>query len=38
MTQRLKILLLIIMISFFNNNVSADYEKLAYDFKFNDFQ
>ena len=36
MTQRLKILLLIIMISFFNNNVSADYEKLAYDFKFND--
>ena len=36
MIKKLKLLLLIIMISFFGNNVSAKYEKLAYDFQFKD--
>lgn len=36
MLKMLKILLLFIMISFLGNTVSADYKKLAYDFKFND--
>ena len=36
MLNRLKLFLLIIMISFLGNDVSADYEKLAYDFKFKD--
>ena len=36
MLKKLKLLLLFIMISFFVNNVSANYEKLAYDFKFKD--
>ena len=37
MLQRLKLFLLFIMMSFLGNNVSADYEKLAYDFMFKDF-
>jgi len=36
MLKILKTFLLIIMISIFGNKVSADYEKLAYDFSFND--
>ena len=36
MIKKLRLLLLIIMISFFGNNVSAKYEKLAYDFQFKD--
>ena len=36
MLRKLKQLLLLIMISFFGNSVSANYEKLAYDFKFKD--
>ena len=36
MIKKLKLLILIIMISFFGNNVSAKYEKLAYDFQFKD--
>ena len=36
MLQRLKLFLLFIMMSFLGNNVSADYEKLAYDFMFKD--
>ena len=36
MLKKIKILLLITMISFLNNNLSADYEKIAYDFKFKD--
>jgi len=36
MLRKLKLLLLFIMISFFGNSVSANYEKLAYDFKFKD--
>ena len=36
MIKKLKLLVLIIMISFFGNNVSAKYEKLAYDFQFKD--
>jgi len=36
MLKILKTFLLIIMISLFGNKVSADYEKLAYDFSFND--
>ena len=34
MLKELKIFLLFIMISFLGNSVSADYKKLAYDFKF----
>ena len=36
MSKKFKVILLIIMISFLSNNLSADYEKLAYDFKFKD--
>jgi enamine deaminase RidA (YjgF/YER057c/UK114 family) len=36
MLKILKTFLLIIMISIFGNKVNADYEKLAYDFSFND--
>ena len=34
MLKKLKPFLLLIMISFLGSNVSADYEKIAYDFKF----
>ena len=36
MLIKLKLFLLLIMISFLGNKVSADYDKLAYDFKFKD--
>ena len=36
MSKKLKLFLLFIMMSFFGTNLSADYEKLAYDFKFRD--
>ena len=36
MIKKLKLFLLFIMISFFGNTVSANYEKLAYYFKFKD--
>jgi len=36
MNKKLKLFILIIMISFLSNTSSAKYEKLAYDFKFND--
>ena len=36
MLKQIKVIILIIMISFFTNKVTANYEKLAYDFKFND--
>ena len=36
MLKKLGLLLIIIMISFLGNKVSADYDKLAYDFKFKD--
>ena len=36
MLKKLGLFLLIIMTSFLGNNVAADYEKLAYDFKFRD--
>ena len=36
MTKKFKLILLIVMISLFGNNVSADYEKLAYNFMFKD--
>jgi len=36
MLKKFKLLLLIIMISFLGSSVSANYEKLAYDFRFND--
>ncbi len=36
MIKQIKVILLIIMISFLHNNVSANYEKLAYDFQFID--
>ena len=36
MSKKFKVILLIIMISFLSNNISANYEKLAYDFKFKD--
>ena len=36
MLEKLRLFLLIIMISFLSNAVSADYEKLAYDFIFKD--
>ena len=34
--NKIKIFLLLFMIFFMGNNVNADYEKLAYDFNFND--
>ncbi len=36
MIKKIKIVVLLIMISFFGNNLKASYEKIAYDFKFND--
>ena len=36
MNKKLKLFILTIMISFLSNTSSAKYEKLAYDFKFND--
>ena len=36
MLKGLKLFLLLIMMSYLGNNVSADYEKLAYDFMFKD--
>ena len=36
MLKKLKLFLLLIMIFFLGNKVSADYDKLAYDFKFKD--
>ena len=36
MYKKFKILLILIMINFLGNDVKANYEKLAYDFKFND--
>ena len=36
MLKILKLFLLLIMISFLGNKVSADYDKLVYDFKFKD--
>ncbi len=36
MLDKLKVLILITMLSFFGNNTLANYNKLAYDFKFND--
>ena len=36
MSKRLKLFLLIIMISFLGDKVSAEYDKLAYDFSFKD--
>ena len=36
MLKQIKVIILLIMISLFGNKLSADYEKLAYDFQFND--
>ena len=36
MPKKIKIIILLIMISFFGNKLSANYEKLAYDFNFKD--
>ena len=36
MLKKIKVILLIVMISFFWNKVTANYEKLAYDFQFRD--
>ena len=36
MLRKIKVILLIIMISFLGNKVTANYEKLAYDFHFKD--
>ena len=36
MLKKIKVILLIVMISFFGNKVTANYEKLAYDFQFKD--
>ena len=36
MLKQIKVIILLIMISFFGNKVTANYEKLAYDFQFND--
>ena len=36
MSKKLKLFIIIIMISFLSNTVNADYKKLAYDFKFRD--
>ena len=36
MLKQIRVIILLLMISFFGNKVSADYEKLAYDFQFKD--
>ena len=36
MLKQIKVIILLIMISFVGNKVTANYEKLAYDFQFND--
>ena len=36
MSKQIKVIILLLMISFFGNKVSANYEKLAYDFQFRD--
>ena len=36
MLKQIKVIILLIMISLFGNKLSADYERLAYDFQFND--
>ena len=36
MLKQIKVIILLLMISFFGNKVSANYEKLAYDFQFRD--
>ena len=36
MLKKIKVIVLLIMISFFGNKLSANYEKLAYDFNFTD--
>ena len=36
MLKKINLFIIIIMISFFSEKTTADYEKLAYDFKFND--
>ena len=36
MLKKIKLILLLMILSFFTNTGSADYNKLAYDFKFND--
>tara|TARA_B100000029_G_C17570786_1_gene956510 strand:- start:1447 stop:1998 length:552 start_codon:yes stop_codon:yes gene_type:complete len=36
MLKKIKIVILLVMISFFGNKLSANYEKLAYDFNFKD--
>ena len=36
MLKQIKVIILLIMISFFGNKLSANYEKLAYDFQFKD--
>ena len=36
MLDKIKYFLLIMIMSFFSTNVAANYDKLAYDFNFND--
>ena len=36
MLKQIKVIILLIMVSFFGNKVTANYEKLAYDFQFKD--
>ena len=36
MLKQFRIIILIVMLSFFGNKVTANYEKLAYDFQFKD--
>ena len=36
MLKQIKVIILLVMISFFENKVAANYEKLAYDFQFRD--
>ena len=36
MPKKIKVILLLIMLSFLGNKISANYEKLAYDFQFKD--
>ena len=36
MLKYIKLIILLIMISFFGDKLSANYEKLAYDFQFKD--
>ena len=38
MLKKIKLLLLIFMISLFGNNLNANYDELAYDFNFKDCQ